>query len=325
MSVARFAVRSCVSGDEIAITTGFNRAFGRRRALPEWQWKYQQEPEGRWIMIALDEADRVVAHCAAVPVRMQVADLQVRAGQVVDTFALPEVRSGLGAARLYLRTVESFFASFCSRDGLAVVFGFAGERLVRLALARLGCARMAPQPVHYWVRSAHRRRQLVTGHEVREGFDRSVVDALWRRCAPRYDVASVRDGAWLGRRFTGRPGIEYVHLSAWRGGHAHAWAVVRVQPPVTRLADLVWDGEDAGALAALDAAITSGSLAVKLERVDMWLMGDTDAAEAFRRLGWEQRTQPGRLAMVARSFHPDIDEASFPGRFYLTMGDSDLV
>ena len=135
----------------------------------------------------------------------------------------------------------------------------------------------------------------------------------------------MRDSTWLRRRFTGRPGVEYVHLSAWRQGRVHAWAVVRVQPPVTRWAELVWDGEDPGALAALDRAITSGSLAVKLERLDMWLMGDQLAAEALRRLGWEQRKHPDKLSLVARSFHRDINVTTLPGRFYVTMGDSDQV
>ena len=323
--MARLAVRPCVSGDEIAINASFNRVLGLRRALAEWQWKYQEQPEGRWIMIAVDEADRVIAHCAAVPVRMQVGDLLVRAGQLVDNFSLPEARRGLGAARVYVRTVESFFASFGGPDGLALLFGFPGERHLRLGLARLGCDRIPPQPVGYWVRSAHRRKELQTGHEIRQGFDHDAIDELWRRSAPRYEVAAVRDSAWLKRRFSGRPGIEYVHLSAWRQSRVHAWAVVRVQPPVTRWAELVWDGEDPAAVAALDRAITSGSLAVRLERVDMWLMGDELAAEALRRLGWEQRKHPDRLSLVARSFHPDIDVTTFPGRFYVTMGDSDLV
>jgi hypothetical protein len=323
--VARLVVRPCVSGDEIAINAGYNRAFGRQRALAEWRWKYQEEPEGCWIMIALDEAGRVIAHCAAIPARMKVGERYVRAGQLVDNFSLREARRGLGAARVYLRTVESFLVGFGGPEGLALVFGFAGERLVRLGQARLAYGQMAPQPVGYWVRSAHRRRELVTGHEVRHDFDHGAADELWRRSAPRYRVATVRDGAWLKRRFTDRPGIEYVHLSAWRQGHVHAWAVVRVQPPVTSLAELVWDGEDPAALAALDRAITSGALAVKLERLDMWLMGDDPAAEALRRLGWEQRKHPGKLSLVARPLHPDINAATLPGRFYVTMGDSDLV
>jgi hypothetical protein len=325
--VARVAIRPCVSGDGVAINRVFNRVFGLQRPLVEWEWKYREEPEGRWVMIALDEAERVITHCGAVPALMQVGELQVRAGQLVDNYSLPEARygHGLGAARLYVRTVESFFASFAGRDGLALLFGFPGERYLRLAVARLGFGVMPPQPVGYWVRSAHRRKELLTGHEIRQGFDRDAIDELWRRSAPRYDVATVRDGAWLHRRFTGRPGVEYVHLSAWRHGQVHAWAVVRVQPPLTRWAELVWDGEDPAALAALDRAVTSGSLAVKLERVDMWLMGDEVAAEALRRLGWEQRKQPDKLALVARSFLPGIDVTAFPGRFYVTMGDSDLV
>jgi hypothetical protein len=323
--VADFTVRTYTAGDEVAINAGFNRVFGLHRAPTEWRWKYQEEPEGRWIMITVDEAERVIAHCGAVPMRMQVGQLRVRAGQLVDNFTRPEARHGLGAARVYVRTVESFFASFGGPSGLALLFGFPGERHLRLGLARLGYDRMPPQPVGYWVRSAHGRKQLQTGHEIRQGFDRDAIDELWRRSAPRYEVAAVRDSAWLKRRFSGRPGIEYVHLSAWRQGRVHAWAVVRVQPPVTRWAELVWDGEDPAALAALDRAITSGSLAVKLERVDMWLMGDELAAEALRRVGWEQRKQPDRLSLVARSFHPDIDVTTFPGRFYVTMGDSDLV
>ncbi len=325
--MTRVTIRPCVSGDGVAINRVFNRVFGVQRPLVEWEWKYREEPEGRWVMIALDQAEKVIAHCGAVPVRMQVGELRVRAGQLVDNYSLPEARygHGLGAARLYVRTVESFFASFGGVDGLALLFGFSGERCARLGMVRLGCGLMPPQPIAYWVRSAHRRKELQTGHEIRQGFDPDAIDELWRRSAPRYETATVRDAARLHRRFTGRPGVEYVHLSAWRHGQVHAWAVVRVQPPVTRWADLVWDGEDPGALAALDRAITSGSLAVKLERVDMWLMGDQVAAEALRRLGWEQRRHPDKLSLVVRSFHPDINVTTLPARFYVTMGDSDLV
>ena len=55
--MADFVIRPCVAGDEIAINAGFNRVFGLHRSLAEWQWKYQEEPEGRWIIIAVDAAD----------------------------------------------------------------------------------------------------------------------------------------------------------------------------------------------------------------------------------------------------------------------------
>jgi hypothetical protein len=320
-----FLVREYLPGDEIAVNEAFNRAFGLARPRVEWEWKYPQEPEGRWIMIAVDGGGGVLAHYAAIPARVQVGALKVRAGIPTDAFSLPSIRPETVAAHAFARTTEVFFSRYGSPEGLALLFGLSGEYAPDLAVAQLTMKAVRPHRVEYWVRTTRRRHELTTGHEIREGFDHDTADRLWRRSAGRYEVAVIRNGAWLRRRFTGRPGIEYLHLSAWQRGEVHAWAVVHVQPPVTRWADLVWDGEDAGAVAALDRAITSGSLAVGSQRVEAWLAGDEAAAQTLRGLGWERREHPDRLALVARSFHPDIDSAMFSGRFYLTMGDSDLV
>jgi hypothetical protein len=318
-------VRAYAAGDELSINEGFNEVFRLQRSLDEWRWKYQDSPEGRWMMVAVDENNRVIAHYGAVPVRMQIGGLVVRAGQPVDNFSLPEARGNLAASRVYVRTVEAFFDGFGGPDRLAVLFGFPGERHLRLGLARLGYGHMEPQPVGYWLKPTRRTPGSRTGHEVRQGFDRDAVDELWTRAARRYAAAAVRDGAWLARRFNGRPGVEYLHLSAWRRGRAHACGVIRADEGSLRWAELVWDGEDPRALAALDETITSGRFAEGAARVELWLMGDEEAATALRSLGWEPGQHPQKLVLVARSFHPDIDVATLPGRFYVTMGDSDLV
>ena len=56
----------------------------------------------------------------------------------------------------------------------------------------------------------------------------------------------------------------------------------------------------------------------------MWLDGDAEAARALTWLGWEGAPHPA-IRLVVHSFHPAIDLASVPGRFYVTMGDADLV
>jgi hypothetical protein len=323
--VDEFLVREYLPGDEVAINEGFNRAFGVERTPAEWEWKYQQEPEGRWIMIAVDRAGVLLAHFGAVPVRLQIGGMVVRAGLPVDAFAVPDSAPGAAPAQAFARTTEVFLSRYGHPEGLALLFGLAGGKARNLAVAQLTLVAVPPQRIGYLVKTTHRRHELTTGHEVRQGFDQAVVDRLWRRTAGRYEASVIRDGAWLRRRFTGHPAIGYLHASAWRRGEVHAWAVVRVQPPVTRWAELVWDGEDAGAIAALDRAITSGSLAVGSKRVELWLAGDEPAAQAFRGLGWERHEHPERLALVARSFHPDIDVAAFSERFYVTMGDSELV
>ena len=323
--MADFTVREYAAGDEVAINEGYNRALGRRRPLTEWWWKFPDSPEGRWIMIAKGEDAGLLAHFAAVPVRMQVGSLQIRAGQITDGFSLPGANRHLEVGRVYTQTVDAFLLRFGVPDGLALLYLFPSERDLRPAVPNPRFTEMSPQPVGYWVRSARRRHELSTGHEIRQGVDLRAADELWRRASGRYEMALVRNGTWLRRRFTGRPGVEYLQLSAWREGRAHAWAVVCAQRAVTMWADLVWDGEDPGALAALDRAIVAGSAAVQAGRLEMWLMGDQAAAEALRRLGWELHVHPEKLALVAWSFHPDIDANRYRDRLYVTMGDSDRV
>lgn len=311
-------------GDEIQINDGFNRAFGLHRSLDEWRWKFPERPEGRWIMLAFDAQERLLAHYCAVPVRLQVGGLKVRAGEPVDSFSLPEGRYGLAAAGTFQRTVEAFFLEFGGPDKLAVLFGFPGERHLRLGAARLGYDQLVPQPVTVWRRGPARRPRF-SAHAVRIGPDAAAANALWARTNARYRVAVVRDAAWLGRRYFGRPGVEYVHLVASRWGRPAALAVARVVGTAVYWVDLVWDGRNGRALTALDAAIGELARSRGAATIEMWLGGDRAAEDWFARLGWERTPHPAGLAMVARSFHPEIDVATFPGAFYLTMGDADLV
>ncbi len=316
--------RSFRPGDEAAINDGFNRAFGLNRSLEEWRWKFPERPEGRWIMLAFDAQERLLAHYCAIPVRLQVGGLKVRAGEPVDSFSLPEGRYGLAAAGTFQRTVEAFFSEFGGPDRLAVLFGFPGERHLRLGSARLGYDQLVPQPVTVWRRCLARRPRF-SAYAVRNGPDAGVADALWARASARYRVAVVRDAAWLGRRYFGRPGVEYVYLVASQWGRPAALAVARVAGTTVYWVDLIWDGRSGRALTALDAAIGELARSRGAATVEMWLGGDQAAEEWFAGLGWERASHPAGLAMVARSFHPEIDVASFAGLTYITMGDADLV
>lgn len=315
-------LRPYLAGDEEAINAAFNRVFGLERPLAEWRWKFPAEPEGRWILLAVAPAGEVLAQYAAAPVRFQVDGRPVRAGQIVDAFC--RRRSGLARQGLFPRTVQEFFDRFGAPDRLGLLFGFPGTRHLQLGLAQMGYGR--PVPVAYWTRPAVPPAPARGLFRVRAGFEPGAVDRLWRRAAPRYPAAAVRDAAWLGRRFTGRPGVDYLHLGVypWLGRTPRAWAVLRVGEGTLRWAELVWDG-DRRALAALDAAVAAAAGEAGAERLEAWLAGDPAAAEVLAGRGWERREQPDGLHLTVRSFHPDLDAAAVAGRFYLTMGDADLV
>jgi hypothetical protein len=91
-----------------------------------------------------------------------------------------------------------------------------------------------------------------------------------------------------------------------------------------QLAELVWDGEDRRSLVALDRAALRAARGFGAETVEMWLDADPDAARVLARLGWEAAPHP-EIKLVVHTFHPGISPSSVPGRFYLTMGDTDLV
>ncbi len=311
-------------GDEVAINDGFNHVFGLARPLSEWQWKFPAEPEGRWIFLGVAPGGSILAHYGVVPARVQAGGLSVRAGQIVDVYSREEAHRGLGAARIFLKTVSTFIERYCNPEQLALCYGFPGTRALKLGVRRSGYDQVPPQPVTLWRRKAADRTRLLIGHAVRTGFDGEALDALWARSRGRYPLAAVRDRAWLGRRFQGRPGVEYLHLAAWRRGAPHAWAVVRAGAPTVYWADLVWDGEDRRALSALDRAVTRLARLHRAEAVEMWLDSDPEAAQALTGLGWESAPHPA-IKLVVHSFHPGLPPASVPGRFYVTMSDADLV
>lgn len=316
--------RPYAPGDGTAINDGFNRAFGLARTLAEWEWKFPAEPEGRWIFLAVDRGGGILAHYGVVPVRVQAAGLVVRAGQIVDVYSREGAHRGLATARIFLRTVSTFIARFCHPDDLALCYGFPGTRALKLGVMRSGYDQVPPQPVTVWRRPAAMRSAVFTGHTVRAGFDRGAADVLWARAHTRYPFAGVRDGGWLERRFHGRPGVEYLHLSAWRRGRPHAWAVLRRAAPVTAWAELVWDGEDLRALAALDRAAVRWARRQGVAALEMWLDADPAAAHGLARWGWVASTHPD-IRLVTHCFHPAIEPAAISGHFYVTMGDADLV
>ncbi len=307
-------------GDEAAINEGFNLAFGVSRPLDEWRWKFPAEPEGRWIMVAVDETGRVLAHYGATASRMQLGGVTVRAGQPVDVYSLPEVRG----TRIFTACYEEFIARFGNRDDLPVMYGFPGGKHYHMGLRQLQYVLLRGVP--YWVRPVRTRwRFPFLRPRVRTGFDVAPATDLWRRASRRYPFATVRDGGYLGRRFARRHGVDYRHLSVWDGGRPRAWAVVVARQGVLKLAELVWDGASSRALAALDAELDRRAAVQGCEQLEAWLGGDAEAERAFEALGWERRPEPNDLQLVARCFHEEVDLRVVAERLYLTMGDGDLV
>ena len=312
-------VRPYRPGDETAINDGFNAVFGLARPLGEWAWKFPAEPEGRWIYLA-EAGGGLLAHYGAAPVRFRLGPVTVRAGQPVDVYSVPEARR----SGVFTRCYEEFIRAYGNPDDLPLMFGFPGGVHYDMGLKLLHYVALGSAPV--WRRPARRGWPALLGRPaVRSGYDAGASDALWGRAAGRYPFAAVRDAAWLGRRYDGRPGVEYEHFYVRRGGAATAWSVARAGGELLQVADLVWDGGDPADLVALDRAWVARARRAGIGRLEMWLGGDPEAAAVLAARGWVRQPDRSDFGMVARAFHPAIDLAEVGRRAYLTMGDSDLV
>jgi hypothetical protein len=313
-------VRPYRPGDEKAINAAFNTVFGVQRPVEEWAWKFQAEPEGRWIYLAEDGAGRLLACYGALPVRFRLGGITIRAGQPVDVFSVPEARR----SGVYTRCYEEFIRAFGNPDDLPLMFGFPGGVHYGMGLKLLRY--VALRPVTLWRRGVRAGwPSLLDRPSVTCGFDTEASDALWSASAGRYPFAAVRDAGWLQRRYNARPGVEYRHVYVRRRGLPRAWGVARLQGDGLHLADLVWDGSDPRDLQAVDRAFVAHARRCGVTRLEMWLGGDPAAAEVLASRGWVRQPDPPDFGMVGRAFHPAIDLAEVGRHIYLTMGDSDLV
>jgi hypothetical protein len=326
--VAGDEIRPYREGDEAPINAAFNQVFGGARTLGAWRWKYR--PDGRatpWVMLAVGEDGGVLAHYAAVGVRLLAPEGIVQAGQVVDVFSTPSARAGLAAARTFRETARRFVSDFCRPEGLAFVYGFPGlrhTRLIEQGTGRLGRDEMPAHPVAAWQRRSGGGRWWAGGARVNDRLDAAAADALWQAARPRYHAAVVRDGAFLSWRFAECPGRDYIYVTAGRGRAPGAMAVARLEREAVRVADLLWDGESPRHIASLERALIKVARDAGRSRLELWLDGDAAAAAVLRSLGWEEGTAPG-LTVVGYSFHPAITAADLTGRLYVTLADTDLV
>jgi hypothetical protein len=310
-------------GDEAAINEGFERVFHTHRPIADWYWKFAADAEARAVLVATDAGGRVLAHFGGIRECLLVEGREYRVAQTVDVFAVPEVRRSLSGAAVYLETARAFFREFLGAHDLAAVYGFPGPRHEPLLVRHLRCR--VVQPVTVWERPLPGRFPWWTAHDVQAGWDAAAVDTLWRRAAPRYPVALRRDAARLARRFTGRPGVAYELLVAWRRRAPRALAVLRVGAPETVLADVLWDGGDPRAVVALLRAACRRAAATGAATVSAWMDGDAACQRVLADHGWVGRPHPAPVNLLMRLEHPDLDRDALAGRVYVTAADADLV
>ena len=316
-----FRMRVYASGDEVVINQHFNSVFDQQRPLTDWHHKFQPEKDGCSILVAVNTQDEIIAQYAVVHSTMQMDGNVFRAGQPVDVFCLRQ--DGATQRRVYSKLVLQFFDTFGKPDDLPLLYGFPGYRHIRLGQLKLGYGESVP--VGFWQKNVDRRRLVMRQRPPIDAPDPDAIDRLWDRASKRYPVSIVRDADWLDRRYRKPTTTPYIHLWINEGERLSSWAVLRIENNVAHWVDLVWDGQDSGALKELERQCLETARLTGVRRMEMWLSGDEEAESIFSSVGWHRQEHPLNLQLVARSFDPRIDAPNLIERLYLTMGNSDLI
>jgi len=325
-----FQLRAYQTGDEARINVGFNRVFNRRRSLDEWFWKFDPRQRRSEIAVAVDQAGEIVAQYAATAVELHVDGGLYRAGQPVDVFCLPV--SEARQQRLFVKTVLFFFSRFATPSCMPILYGFPGDRALRLGRSKLGYEHY--RPVRAWQRPlrgtgwawpTRSRGRAEARFRLCHEPEPDAVDELWRRCATRYPVAIVRDAAWLERRFFSHPETRYRYFGLREEGMLRAWAIVRLEGANARWVDLLWDGEDPEVLTALQEHLARFARRRRARRFEFWVGGDASTEALLEALGWTSGEGPPLPHLAVRSFAPEVDGAWLLEHFYYTLADTDLV
>ncbi len=331
----RFRVREYRAGDDVGILALFNRTFARgdparARDQATWRWLYERCPQGRRISIAEAEDGTIIAHFAAIPLRLQYRGEERIAGHCVDSMVDSDWR-GLGPESPFLATARHYFVRFGDPPPNHLNYGFPNRTAMRIGVQALDYL-----PVHtrfptvfyngfenrplrrLGARGANRRRSTV-----RSFGDRH--DRLWRELRRRYELALVRDAAYLNWRYVDAPHRYEVIEVHDRANTLRAIAVFRrgwSGAPILALVDLLVAPDDVDSLARI---LRHGADTVRSGeqiRFEAWLPPESPWFRHALRLGMDAEPSPFTIACRL----PRTPEAFdwHRSNWYFTIGDSDV-
>jgi hypothetical protein len=323
-----WTVRLYEPGDEARVLDLFVRAYGRRPVPDYWEWKFGRNPVGKILaVLGFDDAERLVAHFAGVPVLAKVRDRVLPVCQGVDWMIDPEYRRGLRQGRVFAEVAGHFFTSFGNEADGALIFGVPIAATRRMLLGVLGQEDFAG--VTALVRDL--------GEPLRAGrwryrvrpvaLDAPEVDALWARLAPQFDLATIRDRRYLHWRYAQCPLVRYEVIGVahrWRG-HLEGLAVLRPQFegwPFAVLVDWLAPRDEPELTRRLLAAAEARARSYGQGQLMAWFPPGGPEARALIAAGYREAETPYRL--VGSLHSPLLTLDWVREHWYFTGGDTDV-
>lgn len=327
------SIRPFKPGDEHQILTLFKKVFGADRSLEHWRWKFQDNPAGCNIYVAVSEGGEIVGHYAAIPAIVARGNERYVFSQVVDVMVDPEFRRGLKKQGIFARVMKGMETAYGVPDRVAVGYGFPTPEHFQIGQRLVGYNALHPVlKLTKGLASGRSRSGRLLGmlwnlslkvHQV-ERFD-PLVDQFWERCRHELPLAIVRDARYLNWRYAGHPDVSYRLLIAARRGEVVGVAVLRIGwlgQSIAALVDwLVPEGAPGVAEALLDRGESLAGEA-GMEEIQAWFPSYSAPFRLLLSRGY--RSEPTLYSLVCRTYTSSLPLEWLRDHWYYTMGDSDI-
>ena len=310
-----FRVRPATPDDAADIRRLFARVFGKEMSEAEWSWKFEQNPDG-WFGVVAEVSGEIVGNYAGWGARLLVDGSPRPSYSVGDVATDPSVRALGGRRGIYRSMTEAFYEEVGAR-GVPFCFGFPNARALEVSHRIVGsrtllpirevhvpCADLGPEP-------DGARADAAVG----ESFD-----ALWSAAGRAIAYGAVRDRARVNWRFHARPDRWYRMVWRESAGEAIAWAVLSISGETALVADLLV--AESSQLPALLSAAAAEARRLGASTLVLWESPGGPAARLLRDLPGERRD--AGYPMIVRTFD-DAAAERFGRGVHLVPSLYDLV
>lgn len=224
-------IRQATDADARGVRLLFARTFGTELSEAEWQWKFADDPDG-WFAVVAEDAGAIVGNYAGWGMRFRLDGEEKTLFSVGDV-ATDRAARGLGRG-VYRDMAHDFYEAVGAR-GVPFCFGFPNARALAISHRLVGSKTLFPireiaVPVGDF---AAPPPDAAAGDAVGPAFD-----ALWDSARASVATGAVRDRRRVNWRFHARP-TRYYRM-VWTGAETmRAWCVLSVVGERALVADFL--------------------------------------------------------------------------------------
>lgn len=331
-------IRSYVVGDEVAINEMFNEVFRQQRDLSHWYWKYRDNPAGAPIISLAYSSGVLAAHFAAYPLKSFFPLAKDdRSGEYTiyhagDKMTRRRFRAaGFGKNALLTRTYLHFMNTGTQPDTI-FKYGFMASHSLRFGLLFLNYTVI--ESVAYrtlaWKDVPGRQNPFVEKYlkgikiEVASDIDETWSDFFYRNSS-HYGALVKRDASYLKWRYLRRPDRKYLIVAAKKRSRLVGWSVFYRDGNRVIWGDALFGRDDLDCVRPLLSYVGAIPFSDGAEVLVGWFPSRPDWWDrALRLLAFEQSEEPNGLHFCIGNYTDSGMPGSVKGRFYYTLGDSDL-